>query len=134
MIAQYQYRLALEAAGGDESRVDPKDFRYPGPRPRSRETALVMLADGVEAKARADMPRNEAEIDELIRWVIQDRLEKDQLDRTELTLKDLDTARLSFLNTLKGMYHPRIRYPGTEPAAESLDAVKTPAATQSGSQ
>ncbi|MGA9533858.1 MAG: HDIG domain-containing metalloprotein [Anaerolineales bacterium] len=108
--ASYQYQLALDAAGGDDSKVDKADFSYPGPRPHSKETALLMLADGVEAKARAESPKNEEEIDNIVRWVIQDRLAAGQLDRTDLTLKDLDTVRRSFVNTLRGMYHPRIRY------------------------
>lgn len=110
----YQYQQAVEAAGGEEENVDKSDFTYPGPRPRSRETALLMLADGVEAKARAESPESEEDIDELVRWVIRDRLAQGQLDRTDLTLKDLDTVRRSFANTLRGMYHPRIRYPSEE--------------------
>jgi membrane-associated HD superfamily phosphohydrolase len=70
-----------------------------------------MLADGVEAKARADNPTDDEAIESLVRWVIDDRLDKGQLDRTDLTLKDLDTIRRVFISTLKGIYHPRIRYP-----------------------
>lgn len=70
-----------------------------------------MLADGVEAKARADNPTDDEAIENLVRWVIDDRLDKGQLDRTDLTLKDLDTIRRVFISTLKGIYHPRIRYP-----------------------
>ncbi|MEJ2011971.1 MAG: HDIG domain-containing protein [Anaerolineales bacterium] len=109
--AAYQYHEAVKAAGGDDTNIDKRDFTYPGPRPRSRETALLMLADGVEAAARGETPQNEEEIDKLVRWVIEDRRSKGQLDRTELTLKDLDTIRRSFVNTLKNIYHPRIRYP-----------------------
>ncbi len=114
---RYQYHAALEAAGGDEDRIDRADFVYPGPRPRSRETALLMLADSVEAKARAEAPQDEEALDKIVRWVIQDRLQKGQLDHTDLTLKDLDTIRRSFVSTLKGMYHPRIRYPETPSCA-----------------
>lgn len=133
----FQYQAALEAAGGDESNIDRKHFTYSGPRPRSRETALLMLADGVEARARAEMPKDEAEIDQIVRWVIQERVASGQLDRTDLTLKDLDTIRRSFVNTLKGMYHPRIRYPDAgetkllEGAAEGDAATApTPAARE----
>lgn len=109
MEASYQYQQAVEAAQ-EGARVNKTNFTYPGPRPRSREAALLMLADGVEAKARAEMPDDEAEIDTLVRWVVQDRLNAGQLDRTDLTLKDLDTIRRSFVSTLRGIYHPRIRY------------------------
>ncbi|OGT26460.1 MAG: hypothetical protein A2Z17_05930 [Gammaproteobacteria bacterium RBG_16_66_13] len=110
----YQYRAAVEAAGGDEHLVDAKEFSYPGPRPRSKETAILMLADGVEAKARAELPHDEVEIEQLVDWVIRDRLQRGQLDRTDLTLKDLDTIRRSLTTSLKGIYHPRLRYPGPE--------------------
>jgi hypothetical protein len=70
-----------------------------------------MLADGVEAKARAETPENEEEIDQLVRWVIESRLNQGQLAHVDLTLKDLDTVRRSFISTLKGIYHPRIAYP-----------------------
>ena len=97
----------LEAANGDASRVDRRDFIYPGPRPRLCETAILMLADGLEAKARAENPADEQAIEHLASWVVDDRLAKGQLDRTDLTLRDLDTIRRSFAATLKGIYHPR---------------------------
>ena len=111
MRTEYQYRLALKSAGDDSDSVDPRDFTYPGPRPRSKETAILMLADGVEAKIRAEMPEDDASLDEAVAWVIEDRLAKKQLARTDLTLKNLDTIRRSFVKTLRSIYHPRIRYP-----------------------
>lgn len=110
----YQYHEALAAADGDDSKIDLKRFQYPGPRPQSEETALVMLADGVEAKARADAPEDTEALNKLVRGIIEDRLESGQLDQTELTLGDLDTIRRTFVKALKGIYHPRIRYPGEE--------------------
>lgn len=109
--ATYQYQAALEAATSNNLPIDARDFTYPGPRPRTRETAILMLADGVEARARAESPADDAAIDRLVRWVIEDRLSRGQLDRTDLTLKDIDTIRRSFVNTLKSIYHPRLRYP-----------------------
>ena len=110
----YQYQMALDAANGDPSKVERSDFQYPGPKPQSKETALLMLADGTEAKARAEAPKNKKEIDKIVRWVIEDRLERRQLDHVDLTLKDLDTIRRSFVTTLKGIYHARIPYPVIE--------------------
>lgn len=118
MRTEYQYHLARKAAGDDPDGVDPRDFTYPGPRPRSRETAILMLADGVEAKIRAETPEDEASLDEAVAWVIEDRLSKKQLARTELTLKNLDTIRRSFVKTLRSIYHPRIRYPAAAEARE----------------
>jgi putative nucleotidyltransferase with HDIG domain len=123
MEVSYQYQAALGQANGEKARIDRRDFVYPGPRPRSRETALLMLADGVEAKARAEMPDDEEAIDRLVRWVIDDRLARGQLDRTELSLRDLDTIRRSFVSTLRGMYHPRLRYPSAPPGEGSEEAL-----------
>lgn len=111
METSYQFSAAVEAAGGDEKLINRKDYTYPGPRPRTRETAILMLADGVEAAARAENPQSDDEIEHLVRWVFEDRLSKGQLDRTDLTLRDIDTVRNSFILTLKNIYHPRIRYP-----------------------
>ena len=128
--ASYQYQAAVDAAGGDTSLVDKGNFTYDGPRPHSKETALLMLADGVEAKARADTPKDDAEIEALVQSIIQSRLTSGQLDRTNMTLKDLDTVRRSFVSTLKGIYHPRIRYPEEvaaekEPGKELADEAPT---------
>jgi putative nucleotidyltransferase with HDIG domain len=121
METRYQYHAALEAAGNDKDKVDLKDFTYSGPRPRSRETAILMLADGVEARARAEMPQDEEAIEHLVRDVIQNRLKARQLDRTDLTLKDLDTIRRSYTRSLKSIHHPRIRYPERKEAADQAE-------------
>ncbi len=112
----YQYTRALEAAGNDPARVDQDRFCYPGPRPQSKETALLMLADGAEAKTRADRPANEADLDRIVKAVIDDRLAKNQLDDTDLTVRDLQAIRDSFVTTLKGMFHSRLQYPEEKPA------------------
>jgi len=127
MIARYQYARALEAAGGDESRVDIEQFRYPGPSPRSRETAILMLADGSEARVRAERPKDENELRQVVRSVIENRISTGQLDQTSLTLKELDQIGDSFTTTLRGMYHPRIEYPKFEKsAAAQVDTVPIP--------
>ena len=117
LMTMYQYRRALEAAGGDASKVDETRFQYPGPRPRSRETALLMLADGCEAKTRSDRPRTEDDIQRIVKAVLDDRLAKGQLDDTDLTLRDLQDIRESFVNTLRGVFHPRVQYPEQPEAA-----------------
>lgn len=114
MLTRYQYVKAVTAAGGDESLVDESQFRYPGPRPQSRETAILMLADGCEARVRAEHPKDEQELFELIKGVIDNRLELGQLNDTDLTLHDLDVILQSFVATLRGIYHPRVRYPTLE--------------------
>lgn len=122
MITRYQYNQAVEAAGGDESRVDKEKFRYPGPRPRSRETAILMLADGTEARVRAGRPANEEELRAIIRSTIEHAQSSGQLDHTQLTLSDLNKIADSFATTLRGSFHPRIEYPNVKgpPAAEDV--------------
>lgn len=114
MLTRYQYAKALEAAGGDESKVDEERFRYPGPRPQSRETAILMLADGSEARMRAEKPKDADELRALIKNTVENRVAAGQLDETDLTLRDLDTIVESFATTLRGIYHPRIEYPKIE--------------------
>jgi putative nucleotidyltransferase with HDIG domain len=109
--ASYQFKRALEAAGNKPELVDEELFRYPGPIPQTRETALLMLADGCEARARAELPKDEDSLRELIRKVIQRSMDEGQLTSTSLTLKDLDYITDSFTNSLMGVYHPRVVYP-----------------------
>jgi putative nucleotidyltransferase with HDIG domain len=111
MMTRYQYAKALEAANGDEDQIDEIQFTYPGPRPRSRETAILMLADGSEARVRAERPADEEELRKVIQSVVEQRLSSGQLDETDLTLRDLDSLIDSFTTTLRGIYHPRIEYP-----------------------
>lgn len=114
MLTRFQYMQAVERAGGDAAKVDREKFRYPGPTPRSRETALLMLADACEARSRAENPQGEERLREIVRSVI-DSVERDgQLDNTQLTLHDLHLITESFVTTLRGTYHPRIQYPAAE--------------------
>ncbi len=111
LITNYQYNQAMEAAQGDITKVDIEKFRYPGPRPASRETALLMLADATEARARAERPASDDDIRALVTSVIQTVQKHNQLDDTLLTLRDLKLITESFTTTLRGTYHPRIQYP-----------------------
>jgi cyclic-di-AMP phosphodiesterase PgpH len=123
MITRYQYSQALEAAGGDESKVDKEKFRYPGPRPRSRETALLMLADGSEARARAERPEDEEAIRRIVRSTIEVAQKQGQLDETQLTLRDLSLITDVFVNILRGTHHPRISYPKESPATQDVSTI-----------
>jgi cyclic-di-AMP phosphodiesterase PgpH len=116
MLTRYQYAKALELSDNDRSRVDENQFRYPGPIPGSRETALLMLADGCEARVRAELPETEDEIRVVVKKVIDSCQKAGQLDNTKLTLRDLSLIADSFVATLKNSYHPRIRYPEIRPA------------------
>jgi cyclic-di-AMP phosphodiesterase PgpH len=105
------YRTAVKAAGDGGHNVREEDFRYPGLKPQSKETAIVMLADSCEARVRSAGPASVEEIDRIIGETIQDRLDQGQLDESDLTLRDLKEIHAAFLSVLKGVFHPRVRYP-----------------------
>ena len=111
-LVTYFYRKALE-----QGAADPDAFRYPGPRPRAKEHAIVMLADSCEALVRASQPRTHEEIDELVNGVFAERLAEGQMDDCDITMRDLQEVAASFRGTLRAVYHPRIEYPDA-PAAE----------------
>ncbi len=123
MVTRYQYSQALNAAERPED-VDISLFTYPGPAPRSKETALLMLADGTEARARANTPKTDEEIRAVIQSTIDACKDAGQLDDTDLTLKDLKTIAESFFETLQRSYHPRIQYPALKPAKNAEAAAQ----------
>ena len=114
MRISFLYQKAVQQAGGDASKVNEQTFRYPGPKPQSKEAALVMLADGCEAAVRAARSASVEETGEIVRKVIADRAACDQLTECSLTFQDLKLIRESFTLTLQGMFHPRIQYPDAE--------------------
>lgn len=103
------YNQAIENVQA-ESEVNIEDFTYPGPAPRSRETAIVMLADGCESATRSRNPSAKADIEEMVNTIFELRLSEGQLDNSGLTLNDLKMIRNIFIETLQAMYHPRIAY------------------------
>ncbi len=107
------YVKAKEQAAEGET-VDPAKFRYPGSRPRSRETGVVMLADVIESTSRALQPNSEKAIEKLVNSLIDEDLTDGQLDESGLTLGDIRQIRESFIQTLKGRFHVRVKYPGNE--------------------
>ncbi len=134
LVTRYQYNLAVQAALGDASKVDESKFRYPGPSPRSKETALLMLADGVEARARAERPHNDEDVRALIRNVIE-RCQKDgQLDDTPLSQQDLARITESFIETLRVTYHPRLEYPPEQVSQQTQPLTEDPGPSSSPSE
>ncbi len=107
-LIRYFYHRALERGEGP---VDEQTYRYEGPKPQSRETAIVMLADTVEAAARTLSNPTPDRIRELVRQTIRERLEDGQLDECDLTLRDLERIAEVFTRILVGMFHPRVEYP-----------------------
>jgi hypothetical protein len=106
------YYKAVELANGDESKVAAADYTYPGPIPQSKETAILMLADGSESAARGIQPRTEEEVAGVVNMIFEKDLQEGQLDESGLTLNDLKVIREVFIETLQGVYHTRIAYPG----------------------
>jgi putative nucleotidyltransferase with HDIG domain len=91
--------------------VDAGRFRHSGPKPQSREAAILMLADGVEASVRSLAARDEVAIRAMVSQIIAERMGDGQFEECELTLRDIDRIREAFVAQLLGMYHQRIAYP-----------------------
>ncbi|NLW16220.1 MAG: HDIG domain-containing protein [Firmicutes bacterium] len=106
-LVNYFYHKAKEA--GDAP--DESDYRYPGPTPRSKEAAIVMLADCVEAAVRSLSQPTPNRIDSMVRKIIKERLNDGQLDECDITLKELDSIGTAFVHILSGIFHKRIEYP-----------------------
>jgi cyclic-di-AMP phosphodiesterase PgpH len=111
-MVSYFYRRAAEQDPG----VDIEDFRYPGPKPQSRETAIAMLADSCEATVRSNQDHSPNRIDEIVDDIFLERLSEGQLDESNLTLNNIRALAASFKETLKAIYHPRVEYPAPSEA------------------
>ena len=108
-LVKYFY-LKYKEAHPDEQ-VKEEDFRYPGPNPTSRETAVVMLADGVEAASRSLPEKNEETLTKIINQIIDAKVQNHELDDAPITFKDIKDIKAIFLEKLKTVYHLRIQYP-----------------------
>jgi hypothetical protein len=106
-LANYFYKKASQKG---DSEVREEDFRYPGPKPRTKETAIVMLADACEASVRASRPSSPEEVERLVKKAIEEDLLAGELDECDLTLQDLKEIRVTFVNVLEGVFHPRVKY------------------------
>ena len=105
------YFLDRAKKSGDGASARPEDYRYPGPKPRSAETAITMLADSVEAALRVLEDLTPEKIDEAIGHIVRNKLNAGQLDEAPLTLRQLDQVKQEFVRSITGMYHNRIDYP-----------------------
>ncbi len=108
-LMSYFYQKAVSIDTGDG--VVEEDFRYEGPRPQSKETAIVMLADASEATCRTLKHPTPQGIEQVVRRLINERLQDGQLDESDLTLKDLDTVARTFTRVLTGIFYQRVEYP-----------------------
>lgn len=107
-LVKFFYQRALE---NDKEKVSEKDFRYGGPKPQTKEAAVLMLADSVEAAVRSLREPSPGRIEGLVRKIIKERLTSGQLDECDLTFRELDKIANSFVRTLSGVFHRRVEYP-----------------------
>ncbi len=117
-LAAYFHRKAQDSHNGS---VDDAAFRYPGPKPQSREAAILMLADGVEATVRAERPATPEQIRAIIDRIVDARLRDGQLDECELTLRDIQQVKEAFVDVLQGLFHPRVKYPKALPTKRRVN-------------
>jgi putative nucleotidyltransferase with HDIG domain len=128
VLAYFYHKAKSQAeAGGGTVNID--DFRYPGPKPQTKEAVILMLADGAEASVRSlDEPTPE-NIRAIIKKIVDSVTADGQLDESSVTMKELTTIRESLVNTLINIYHQRISYPGfnpsTEPATDTEKQIAT---------
>lgn len=108
-LAAYFYYKAKKTDKNDS--VKQEDFRYQGPRPTTKEAAVVMLADSVEAAVRSMVEKTEGKMEGLIRKIIKDKLDDGQLDLCDLTLRDMDMIAKAFMRVFGGYFHEREEYP-----------------------
>jgi len=107
------FEKAREEAGPD-AEIDVSRFTYPGPKPRSKETAIVMLADSCESAARAMQDPTPERVRDLISNIIEGKIADGQLDEAPLTLREIALVKDQFVSILSGLHHRRIEYPGTK--------------------
>ena len=113
-LASFFYRIAAEKTPD----IDTELFRYPGPKPQSKEVALVMLADSSEAAVRASSDHSSENITKIVDAVIKERFDEDQLDECDLSIKEIKIAADSISTALIAVFHPRVDYP--EPSKQEL--------------
>ena len=109
-LVYFFYRRALERVE-DINQVPEEGFRYPGPKPKTKEIAVVLLADSVEAATRSLKAPSSDSIRELVHKIINNKFIDGQLDDCDLTLKDLEKIASVFIHVLSGIYHTRVNYP-----------------------
>jgi membrane-associated HD superfamily phosphohydrolase len=110
-LVEYFYRQAKNDERRETGFVEEADFRYPGPKPQSREAAIMMLADACESASRAMKEATPARLEGLVQDILQKRLRDGQFDECGITLKELHIIQESLIKSLNAMHHSRINYP-----------------------
>lgn len=110
-IMTYFYHQALEEGSSNGNGIQKTAFQYPGPKPHSRESAIVMLADAIEATSRSIQEPTVEKLEGLVNRVIYNRLNEGDLERSDLTMNELNKIHYAFVQVLQGIHHSRIEYP-----------------------
>ncbi len=113
-MAFFYHKALADLSPNQRKKIDKKDFMYPGPKPQKKETAIVMIADSVEAASRSLDEINAQALDDLIQKIINIKLAENQLDESGLTLGDLSIIKSSFKEILLSSLHQRPKYPSSE--------------------
>ncbi len=113
-LVYYFYRKQLELKGGRIEEVDENQFRYPGPKPHTKESGIIMICDSVEAATRSLEEINEHTLNELVNRLVAEKAEEGQLDHCSLTFEELSKVKKTLVKTLLLSHHVRIKYPKKE--------------------
>ena len=114
-MVYYFYRQATkQALTNGTAKVDEGEFRYPGPRPHSKESGIILLADSVEAASKTLVKPTPVKIEDLVKDIVNERLISGQLNSCGLTLKEIGIIRERFTYVLTGMLHTRVEYPNKD--------------------
>jgi putative nucleotidyltransferase with HDIG domain len=113
-LVYYFYRKQLELKGGRVEEVDEKQFRYPGPKPRTKESAIIMICDSIEAATRSLEEINEQTLGELVNRLVSEKAEDGQFDECYLTFEELGRVKKVLVKTLLLSHHVRVKYPKKE--------------------
>jgi hypothetical protein len=127
-VITYFYKKAVEQSDGKEA-VEEKHYRYPGPRPQTREAGIILLADGVEASVRSIPEKTPQRIQGQVQKIINNNFIEEQLDECDMTLRDLHKIAATFTRVLVGIYHQRIAYPEEEEKKATVTPLKNIAKT-----
>jgi putative nucleotidyltransferase with HDIG domain len=123
-VLAYFYHKAKGQAEARGGHVNIDDFRYPGPKPQSKEAVILMLADGAEASVRSLEEHTPENIRAIVKKIVDSVVADGQLDESTVTMRELTTIRESLINTLINIYHQRISYPGFNPPSKTIGEVE----------
>jgi cyclic-di-AMP phosphodiesterase PgpH len=130
-IMTYFYRKALDSSNGKNQEIDEADFRYPGPKPQTKESAILMMADSIEAASRTLNDPSPAQVQGMIDRLIEAILADNQLDECDITLREIGLVKEAFFKHLTGLYHRRLDYPGYDFKAVEEKTDKNPVSNSS---